>query len=168
MHQRLLRAALRTTEWIEALMEIYRVLKPGGWLQLVEGNGWVAGPVINTFRSILVKLAASRGIEIQLDAVPKLKKYLEDSGFVDLHIVCRSMPIGEWAGQDGIDARDNLLSLYRGIKAPVLAAGGFGIVQDENMYDALLDQAKHEMNSTPSAECHWISICAQKPMSCSS
>lgn len=168
VHQRLLRAAFRTTEWIQALKEIYRVLKPGGWLQLVEGDGWVAGPVMDTFRSILEKLAESRGIENRPGAVPRLKRCLEDCGFVDLRIVCRSTPIGGWAGKDGRDGRDNMLSLYRGIKAPVLAAGGFGIIRDESMYDALLDQVKHEMNSTPSAECRWISICAQKPMSGSS
>ena len=41
VHQRLLLAALQIPEWPTALGEIYRVLRPGGWVQLAESSGWV-------------------------------------------------------------------------------------------------------------------------------
>ncbi|KAH9841078.1 uncharacterized protein C8Q71DRAFT_743255 [Rhodofomes roseus] len=44
VHQRLLIAALRSWEWTVALREIFRVLQPGGWVQLGEVGPWKAGP----------------------------------------------------------------------------------------------------------------------------
>ncbi|KAF5350041.1 hypothetical protein D9756_009186 [Leucocoprinus leucothites] len=38
IHQRLLMAALQAPQWHSALSEMYRVLAPGGWIQLFEGH----------------------------------------------------------------------------------------------------------------------------------
>ncbi|KAF9442496.1 S-adenosyl-L-methionine-dependent methyltransferase [Macrolepiota fuliginosa MF-IS2] len=163
VHQRLLIAALRTTEWPQAFRQIFRVLKPGGWLQLEENDDWAAGPVMKTFRSMMIKLGESRNIDIWPDVIPILKSYLEDCGFVDVHVDRRCLPLGSWGGQDGRDGRDNLLSLFRGIRAPVMGGGGFGIVGSEEMYDDLMNRVKLEMDSTPGAGCWWVMIRARKP-----
>jgi len=44
VHQRYLMFALRRSEWIAALNELHRVLRPGGWLTLLEGGLVHSGP----------------------------------------------------------------------------------------------------------------------------
>ncbi|KAF9451183.1 S-adenosyl-L-methionine-dependent methyltransferase [Macrolepiota fuliginosa MF-IS2] len=151
------------TFWPQAFRGIFRALKPGGWLQLEENDNWAAGPVMDTFRSIMVKLGESRNINLWPDVVPTLKGYLEECGFVDVRIDRRRTPIGPWGGRDGRDMKDNLLGLFRGIRAPVLARGGFGIVNSEEMYDDMMNRAEFEMDSASGAACWWVMICARKP-----
>ncbi|KAJ3575565.1 hypothetical protein NP233_g1016 [Leucocoprinus birnbaumii] len=162
VHQRLLVAALRTSEWVRALHEIYRVLKPGGWVQLVEADNWVSGPVMSIFVSLMVKLGESRGITIWPDIVPDLRTFLERSGFIDICITRRNSPVGKRAGRSGESGRNNMMSLFRGIRAPILQAGGFGIVRDEAMYDELLEKVELEMESSPGGEIRWVMVCARK------
>src|ERR1700761_2344905 len=40
VHQRLLVVALQVPQWPTALSEIYRVLRPGGWVQIAESTPW--------------------------------------------------------------------------------------------------------------------------------
>ncbi|KAF9442498.1 S-adenosyl-L-methionine-dependent methyltransferase [Macrolepiota fuliginosa MF-IS2] len=163
VHQRLLIAAFRTAEWPQAFKQIFRVLRPGGWLQLEENDNWVAGPVMENFRSMMLKLGESRNIDLWPDVTPVLKGYLEDCGFVDVRVDRRCSPLGSWGGQDGRDGKDNLLSLFRGIRAPVMGGGGFGVVDSEEMYDDLMNRVELEMDSEPGALCWWVMICARKP-----
>lgn len=130
---------------------------------MLEGDDWVAGPVMKIFQSIMTELGKSRGIDLWPNVGPALKSYLEDCGFVDVRVVRESTPTGQWAGQDGIDGREDMLALQRGIKIPVLEGGGFGFVSSEAMYDDLLDRVAREMDSTPGAAFWWVRICARKP-----
>ncbi|KAJ3575580.1 hypothetical protein NP233_g1021 [Leucocoprinus birnbaumii] len=162
IHQRLLVVALRIAEWDRAIKEIHRVIQPGGWVELVEIDQWVSGPVTDIAQSIFRQVAESRGTVPRPGVGNALKKRLEESGFVNIHIGVHSTPLGEWAGEDGRDCKNSTLSVLRGIKPRVLEAGGFNLVDNGDMYDDLLKRVEEEMNSIPGGRVEWVVAYAQK------
>ncbi|KAF9455049.1 S-adenosyl-L-methionine-dependent methyltransferase [Macrolepiota fuliginosa MF-IS2] len=165
VHQRLLIAGLRTHEWEQATKEMYRVLKPGGWVQLLELDIWTSGPALAKHRELLYRHSDRQGT-MWRNIAKCMPDFLKQSGFVNLHQDVRKTPLGVWAGRDGIDARDNVLSLLRGLKTPILKGGGYGVVESESEYDGLVAEIQEEIDHTPGSEAVWSMFWAQKPEEC--
>jgi len=161
VHQRLLLLGLRDAEWRKALGEINRVLKPGGWFQMLEIDEWEqSGPKLTVFKELIRRLLELRGVEgFWPNGSIKWQRYAEEAGFVDVRMARHYAPIGKWAGQDGIYGKENKLGLLRGSKKALVALG----LVDEKEFDELLEQADQEMNSHPGTRARYIIICAQKP-----
>lgn len=161
VHQRLLLSALRHRDWPNAMKELYRVVAPGGWVQLCEASDWQSGPVNE--RLITLRAALDNHRDLFRDCAKEFPKMLQEAGFANIKSIDRSAPLGKWAGQHGEDARDNLSSLYRSMKIPVLDAGGFSIINSEEEYDSLIDEAMKEFDETIGSQIHYITCWAQKP-----
>ncbi|KAJ7499456.1 hypothetical protein FB451DRAFT_1549081 [Mycena latifolia] len=162
VESRLLRIALEVPQWPVALREIFRVLRPGGWVQLGESSGWFAGkypnqPCLEKLVAMFRCLVTSRNIHI--DCALDIPQMLEDAGFVDIRSELRMQQMGKWAGDLGVANRINHVGVLRGIKTPVLKAGGYGYVTSEAEYDALLEGLEREWDETPTAE----NIGSEKP-----
>ncbi|KAF8993366.1 hypothetical protein BDQ17DRAFT_1368401 [Cyathus striatus] len=140
IHQRLVFAvAIPRADIPPALSQLHRVLKPGGWVQLLEPGDWIAGPVNDRHKNLI------------RTGLPK-------------HYGCRSTHVQwKWAGEEGIVGRNNLMTLWRGVKVPILDNGGFGFVNSEEEMDQLLDDLEKEMDETEGAKVDWITFYAQKP-----
>lgn len=162
VHQRLLIAGLRTYEWEKAINEMYRVLKPGGWVQLFELEIWTSGPALAKHREVLYR-HSDRQETMWRNVTKRIPDFLKQSGFINLHRDARATPLGVWAGRDGIDARENVLSIFRGLKTPILKGGGYGIINSEAEYDSLLEGIREEFDHTPGSEAVWVMFWAQKP-----
>lgn len=163
VHQRLVIGGLRKREWEDAISEIYRVLKPGGWIQLFEMKIWTSGPALAKHLELLYRFSNDQGT-MWRDITSRIPDFLQQSGFVDLHQDTRSTPLGAWAGQDGIDGKENLLTIMRGIKTPILKGGGYGIVGSEAEYDELVEEVSGELDDTPGSKTLWTMFWAQKPV----
>ncbi len=161
VHQRLLIAALREHEWRQAVSEIYRVLKPGGWVQLFEWEGWVSGPALAKHLEMIYRFSEKQGT-MWRNITKCLPEFLKETGFINLCQDPRKTPIGAWAGQDGIDGKDNTLGVMRGMKAPMLKNGDLGL-SSEAEYDKLLAEASEEFDSTQGSETSYVMFWAQKP-----
>ncbi|KAF8990704.1 hypothetical protein BDQ17DRAFT_1255519 [Cyathus striatus] len=166
IHQRLFIAAMKERQWAFELGELYkmllcRALKPGGWVQHLEAGDWLAGPVNETYKNLIRRFSAARGLDWHCYKV--LPQLLTDAGFKNVTIATRSTPNGKWAGEAGIISRDNLMALWRGIKVPILNNGGFGFVDSEQEMDKLLDDLEKEMDETEGAKVDWVMVYAQKP-----
>ncbi|KAF7724305.1 hypothetical protein EC973_001151 [Apophysomyces ossiformis] len=89
VHMRLMLGALRTNEWPEVLIEIDRVLKPGGSVQLVEGD------FTETSQSPLIEkvITAFHNAMYERDQDPwiasKLKTLLEQLSYEAIHVETR-------------------------------------------------------------------------------
>lgn len=160
VHQRLLLTALRESEWKAAISEMHRVLRPGGWIQLGEVGTWHSGPVTQRHRGLLYALFKSR--ELLLDVHESLPELLKAADFRNITVERRSMPLGKWAGQEGVDVRDNYIEAFRGVKTPILMAGGFGFVGSEAELDSLLDDLWREWDETEGSEVFFYIMFAQK------
>jgi hypothetical protein len=161
-HQRLLIAGFRRHEWEHAIREMYRILKPGGWIQLFELKVWTSGPALAKHTDMLYKWSDDIGIMYR-DLTIQIPKFLKRSGFVDIHQDTRGTPMGVWAGQDGVEGKENTLGVLRGLKTPILRGGGYGVVESECKYDELLDEIGREMDVTPGSTALWTMFWARKP-----
>ncbi|ORX44010.1 S-adenosyl-L-methionine-dependent methyltransferase [Hesseltinella vesiculosa] len=95
VHMRLLIAGWRADEWAYILKEIYRVLKPGGFVQLVESNFTEAQnhPMVEHFNKILVSTLQERGHDPFI--VQHLEGLLVDGGFELLDKQLKTVNYGE-------------------------------------------------------------------------
>ncbi|KAJ7619886.1 S-adenosyl-L-methionine-dependent methyltransferase [Mycena rosella] len=155
VHQRLLMIALQIPEWPVALREIYRVIRPGGWVQLGEFNAWAEGDTPN--KPCMEKLVAMfrclvKSRNLYIDCAKDMPRMLEEAGFVDVQCKSRMPKIGKWAGELGVANGITNAGVLRGIKTPILKAGGYGKVTSETEYDSLLDGVQREWDEAPTAE----------------
>ncbi|KLO06309.1 hypothetical protein SCHPADRAFT_895563 [Schizopora paradoxa] len=164
VHQRLLVAALRRDEWVTAISNMHRAIRPGGWVQLGEVGTWHAGPVTAKHIKLVQTLFESR--QLVLGVSKDLPKMLEEGGFKNVSIESRSIPIGSWAGPKGCQARDNFIEVFRGMKTPMLRLGGLGFVSSEKDFDALVDNLEAEWDATEGSEFDFHIIYGQKQNRC--
>lgn len=100
VHQRLLLAALRKVEWPIAISEMYRVISPGGWIQLCETGSWRAGPFTARFQSLMRTLLDSKGLF--MDCYKAMPLMLRNAGFVDVRVEVIQLSL---CGAEGSDDR---------------------------------------------------------------
>jgi hypothetical protein len=167
VHQRLLVAALQIREWPVALSEIYRVLRPGGWVQITKSIAWMEGenpdrPCMEKLITISRCLAKSRNI--YADCARDIPKMLSEAGFVGIQSESRALPLGKWAGETGVDNRVIIAGAFRGTKTPILQAGGYGYVSSEEEYDGLLEGLEREWDEIPGTHVKFVTFCAKKPV----
>jgi hypothetical protein len=74
------------------------------------------------------------------------------------------LPLGAWAGCDGVDGRDNFVGAFRMMKTPILHASGFGAVAHEAELDVLINVVKAEWDATPGAAMDYLVFTARKPL----
>lgn len=140
VHQRLLVAGLRKEEWLVALKEIYRVLKPGGWVEFHEALADHEGPeeyMNHAAHYLKHQVFTSKGLDIRInDRLPDL---LKEAGFVEIVSDKKTFPLGKWAGKEAEVMARGASGFYRGLKKSVLEQGGFGRVSTEAEFDAVMD-----------------------------
>lgn len=160
VHQRFSISSLKITEWPIALNEIYRVLAPGGWVQLSEPGPGHAGPALEQLKLLAGHLFQVHGFH--LDCGLHLERMLTQAGFSYVYTEKQTLPISKWEGPDGKIGRDDLIDIYRAMKTPLLKAGGFGVIKTEEEFEALLADVSKELEEIEGAETIWIVSYAQK------
>ncbi|KAK0193396.1 S-adenosyl-L-methionine-dependent methyltransferase [Armillaria mellea] len=165
VNQRFLYGALTGPQWKVALGELHRVVAPGGWVQFVEGTtiSGRMGPFSMKMGNLWSALYAHRGLLI--DIANRLPDMLTKAGFVNVWSETRALPLGKWAGQDGIDFRDDLASLFSAMRGPIFKGGGFGLLSSEQEYDDLIASVTEEWDNGQevSASKELVVMYAQKP-----
>jgi SAM-dependent methyltransferase len=161
VHQRLLLASLKKTEWLKATAEMYRVIKPGGYVQLCEPGLWTAGPTTARFLELRNRLYDYTGLCKDFrDFIPDI---LKRNGFHDIKIVTVEVPAGKWAGQLGCDTRDNFIGVYRALKPHLLRFGCFGMLNSEKELDELYDAVEREWDELKGCNYGFFIAVAKKP-----
>ncbi|KAJ7715573.1 S-adenosyl-L-methionine-dependent methyltransferase [Mycena maculata] len=166
VHQRLLMLALQHHEWTATLNEMYRVLRPGGWVQLAEYTPWRAGkypgqPCMERLVALYRCVTTSRNLYV--DCADHLPTMLKQAGFVDIRTESRMQLIGKLHGEAGVASNLTHRGVFNGMKTPVLEAGGFGYVSSEAEYDELVECLEKEWDEVPGAEKEFIILWARKP-----
>ncbi|KAF8999985.1 hypothetical protein BDQ17DRAFT_1391398 [Cyathus striatus] len=160
VHQRLLMAGLQVEHWLKATCEMYRVVVPGGWVQLGEVGFWRAGPATKRHRELVRTVFESKGL--LLDCADHLEEWVKLAGFKNIHVERRSIPLGGWGGRNGQEAMVNWIEVFRALKTPTLNGGGFGYVNSESEFDKMIDEVEREWDQTPGADMQFIIVYGQK------
>lgn len=147
---------------------MYRVLLPGkGWIQLFEVDDWVnMGPALRSYNLLLKNLLKMIGKDgFYPNGYKKWEKMIKERGFVDIRISWHDSYVGEWAGRDGVDMKENLMALIKGFRDVVLEFGGLGVVDGGvEEYEKWKESVEEEVDEgIGEPKCRWVMICARKP-----
>lgn len=90
-------------DWPEYFKRCYANLKPGGWVEAMDCGFPIpsANPDIHPDRPFLMwgKLVAEAVTKMGKDpnALSKFRQYLQDAGFINIHVQPIHWPVGPWA-----------------------------------------------------------------------
>ena len=161
VHQRLLSPALSVDEWETAIGELFRVLKPGKDLQLMEvglleNEG--EGPEYARANSLLRKTYDSRGLMI--DCPVQIPCWLEQAGFTEITQRRVTIRFGRDTGPLG--------TLGRSVMERTLRTMG-GAIQQSNLIDStkswneVMDKVVKEWEGEDNVSVAVYLFCARKP-----
>ncbi|KAJ3930418.1 MAG: hypothetical protein NXY57DRAFT_1062496 [Lentinula lateritia] len=139
-HQRLLVAAMNDTLWRSAVAELFRVIKPGGWVELVEieaqdFSSWSVSPNSTRLASLINALCGGKGVTGDISVY--LPVILKEAGFVNVQCDGRWMLPHTRVEVKGYGS-DMWRDLWMGTMGPVIRAGGYGVVDTVEEYEALV------------------------------
>jgi hypothetical protein len=144
--------------WPHLIAELFRVCKPGGWVEICETDGMVRepSPTSELINSWLSRVAIDEGV--QLEYVNTLDTLLASAGFhnVTSHDMC--LPLGEWGEGIGTVNQRIYHSLIETYRTRLLICAG---ITDEYL-DALLEEQSRSLEQYQSYTLHRIYI-AQRP-----
>ncbi|KIK61405.1 hypothetical protein GYMLUDRAFT_42989 [Collybiopsis luxurians FD-317 M1] len=162
-HQRLLITAMNDSLWHKTISELFRVLEPGGWVELVEIEGkdrhFDVGPHSAKLQALVLKMYAAKGCIGDLAVY--LPPLLEEAGFLDVRCEARDVTIGR-SGECGYRSTE-FRDLWQGMKSSVLKGSGFGLVETEQEFEELLQESMHEWDNSNKATSTFYTIVARKP-----
>ncbi|ORY96222.1 S-adenosyl-L-methionine-dependent methyltransferase [Syncephalastrum racemosum] len=168
IHQRLLVVALSRAGWNNCISELYRILKPGGWIEFRETDIRVASetgsPSFQFFFEKLRIMIEGRGMVPSM--VTELDSHLlKEQGFVSIQSRSIPMPVmdGSILGQL---AGDDLISLFEGL-APIMSKlypEKLGTDEQIADFKRALREEWADLDEDKRYAGRWWDICAQKPL----
>lgn len=124
VHMRFFTGALKKDEWPVAAKELSRIMRPGGWVQMVEPDG-----TLRSERGITDTIADwnQRGMRGSLakrggdpNAGPKLHEFMAEAGLENIDNKAKSAPMNSKVGPVGAHMNADYQALITTL-APVLA-----------------------------------------------
>jgi ubiquinone/menaquinone biosynthesis C-methylase UbiE len=141
VHQRLVIVALPTDQWVRQIQELLRVTRPGGWVELVEGDLLPGGPGIQTLNALGEQVSQKRGMSFGNASM--IGEYPRQAGGGRVEQRTVTIPVGKKTGRLGAMAETDYLAIYTSVR-------GFLIAQElitEEQHNQALAQARAELAS---------------------
>jgi len=161
VNQRFLIAGLAAAEWRKAVAEMFRVLKPGGVVQLAEREPTYVrsreGSAMRRHDETFDRMYRTLGFNHM--CATDLPGMLEEAGFVNVSDDVKMNPIGKKWGEDGESGVRCYVGAYENM-GPVLVEEG--LVGSASEYDELLSELRREWNDEGNRVATHM-ICAMKP-----
>ena len=167
--QRLLFTAFTEEMRRDTLSEYFRVLRPGGTIQLME-IGRLATldssldlPATKKARDMVIAIGAKRGV-LGADCIRGLPELLTELGFTDAKIETHHAPLGKQWGENGVRGLRNCEIFLRAIGAACMADGGLGVCGSQTEVDETVDRATREWDENPGVFIEFHTVIAKKPI----
>lgn len=155
VHQQLLATSLTREDWLKALQEMYRVLAPGGWIQLNEVAGWHAGPATARLLGSIISSYESRKIDLKI--VEKLPELSNEAGFITVEVGKRSIALYGSSVRQAKARRSSLSTLRAGNNDAIDTGRGI------QSHESFLAELEKEWNHIEGAELDFRIIYGRKP-----
>jgi ubiquinone/menaquinone biosynthesis C-methylase UbiE len=147
-HMRLLFSAIPSDRWPRAVGELTRVLRAGGWVQLLEAypvpNG---GPILKRWQHWSEQLGKQRGIDFLI--AQHLGELLQQAGLRDVHQQRADLPVGKWGGRLGVMLEKDLTAVIRGMKFPIVKMGTASAEEYDSVCEAMIPEFAREQEIFP-------------------
>ncbi|KAG0282503.1 hypothetical protein BGZ96_000417 [Linnemannia gamsii] len=152
IYQRLLVYALSPAQRRQVNAELLRVLKPEGFLQLVESDGIVynPGPQMERINQLSLETSLRHGVDPR--EVQTMKSGLKHSGYINVNSFNIALPVGAWGGKAGQLSGQNMHGL-----ATIWLKGEVGKMNQDEC-DAALKVADAECEANQSYYKVWLVV----------
>ncbi len=141
VHQRLVIVALPTDQWVRQIQELLRVTRPGGWVELVEGDLLPGGPGLQLLNALGEQLSQKRGMSFS--NASRIDQYLRAAGARRVERRMIQLPVGKRAGRLGAMAEADYLAILSSVRGFLISQG----VITEEQHNQALAQAQAELAS---------------------
>jgi ubiquinone/menaquinone biosynthesis C-methylase UbiE len=149
VHQRLVIVALPTAQWVRQIQELLRVTRPGGWIELVEGDLLPGGPGVQAYRRTGVQalnglgetMSQKRGMSF--GNASRISDYLRQAGAHSVAQRVVRIPVGKRTGRLGAMAETDYLAILTSVRAFLIAQG----LITEEQHNQALARAREELAS---------------------
>ncbi|KAG1804673.1 uncharacterized protein BJ212DRAFT_885749 [Suillus subaureus] len=160
VNQRLLMTAFSKENWDTALEQIYRVLAPGGWVQLVEISQCISGERSREYYAMFRDLFSKRGV--LNDCADHIPKFLKDAGFDQVKAQRCEVSIGGPPDSDGINAgaRESFIGANKRMLSTVVTLG----IRTEEEYKEMVEDLEKEWESEAQSKMIFYIFLGQKPL----
>jgi SAM-dependent methyltransferase len=93
--------SIQKDQWQKVLEEMFRVLKPGGYIELLEPDLWHhnLGPVQQAFQKFYKEQC--QALDLDLEISNSMTGAIEEKGFEEVEKRILDIPIGEWPTEPG-------------------------------------------------------------------
>jgi SAM-dependent methyltransferase len=130
VHQRLL-TGVPVKAWARAMTELVRVMRPNGWLELVELAPEIspAGPATSRLLEMMWGVFRDVGLDTTGIIYRSLGEQARRAGLIDIEAREVTLPIGEWGGRIGSLMATDFLSVS--MRTAGLFEAKFGVSEQE-------------------------------------
>ncbi|KAG2175148.1 hypothetical protein INT44_007636, partial [Umbelopsis vinacea] len=159
IYMRLVGMGVPNEQYPTVLSHLYKVLKPGGWIELVEidGDQVYRGKRTNVFWNAVLQYLEMRGFKEGI--VKNLDEKVVDAGFVNIDGMRIRIPVGSWGGKLGEVFLEDIVGAYKSLQPVVQPILNYSDAE----YQELLDNLPVEANEVKQ-EVSWFCNWAQKPV----
>jgi len=147
VHQRLLFTAIPHDRWLSVALELMRVTRSGGWVELVDSIGLAnGGPNVEQLMDWIRTLSLGRGVDLMDGS--RIGDYLRGTPL--RHQVVRriDLPTGVHGGRLGRMVATDFFSVCRGFGGIAVARG----ITTQQAWDTTLERAQADLNR-PNVRC---------------
>lgn len=141
VHMRLLLFAIPAQRWPDAVAELVRVTRPGGWIELVEtGPQQGGGPAMEQLVEWISRAMQYRGVDPLIG--PRVGDFLQAAGVPQVERRHFAVEVGRQGGRLGALAETDIFAVMNGVKAPLTQAG----IVTERQFDDALEAAQRDIS----------------------
>ncbi|CEI91562.1 hypothetical protein RMCBS344292_05846 [Rhizopus microsporus] len=159
IHIRFMVLSLTTPQYKKVVKDCWRLLKPGGYIEILETDLIIysAGPLTQKMNNEMLELAINQGYDIR-EQSSMLTKIVPDEG-INKQVKYRSIPIGVWGGRIGVLCRDDMINMLTKFQS----AAREHCYKENNTFDQDISVVIREMDQYKSFSNYYF-YSAQKPI----
>jgi ubiquinone/menaquinone biosynthesis C-methylase UbiE len=114
VQSRCIGAGIRDGRWVEFMEEVWRVVRPGGWVQFIEidpvrecdDGSMPSDSPVGMFERIVERVMKEKYRTTMHGVGHKLARHVAEAGFININCLKIKSPLGKWKGREFVSGSD--------------------------------------------------------------